>query len=397
MWKRILAMLLLLCLLPVCGFAEVNSEYLAELQLLNEYMRTAGENAPGGIDKICDQIESNGRIGEYTVEFGIYANVLRLLEAEDYSAALSEAGDLLNSVSFAKFRAYLEDGEELRSWGLYALDSVERLYSYVQGRASEANDDWKKAALYYSTCEQFMDARERKQFANQVTPSPSPTPSPTPTPSPAPNAGDYLSEHWKNDAITVARGIDNDKDCVKRIQQALKAAGYVVGDVEGTFGQGSALSLSKWQKTHMISGSSGICTPLTAIRLLSEKAEEYSGVADENREIALKVDKEAEKYTDKNGDTYVMLRFENTSKYPIVAFTIEYPLDNRYWYWTPCEWIDGNNEVIIQMKLPNGKQVKNLAVYVAEVQYADGSIISDFVTYNLSGYGKNVYVKIKDE
>ena len=93
-------MLLVLCLLPACGFAEVNSEYLAELQLLNEYMRTAGENTSVGIEKICDQIEGNGRIGEYTVEFGIYANVLRLLEAEDYSVALSEAGDLINGSSF---------------------------------------------------------------------------------------------------------------------------------------------------------------------------------------------------------------------------------------------------------------------------------------------------------
>ena len=177
MRKRILTMFLLLCLLHMCGLAEVNSEYLAELQLLNEYMRTAGENAPVGIEKICDQIEGNGRIGEYTVEFGIYANVLRLLEAEDYAAALSDAGDLLNGSSFEKFRAYLADGEELRSWGLYALDSVERLYSYVQGRAAEASDDWKKAVQYYSACEQFMDARERKQFADLVTPTSSPMPS----------------------------------------------------------------------------------------------------------------------------------------------------------------------------------------------------------------------------
>ena len=184
MKKRIVAILLVLCLLPACGFAEINSEYLAELQLLNEYLRTAGENAPVGIEKICDQIEGNGRIGEYTVEFGIYANVLRLLEAEDYSAALSEASDLLNGSSFEKFRAYLADGAELRSWGLYALDSVERLYSYVQGRASEANDDWKKATQYYSTCEQFMDARERKQIANQFAPSPDPALTSTPTPSP---------------------------------------------------------------------------------------------------------------------------------------------------------------------------------------------------------------------
>ena len=146
MVRKFLSVLLVLCLLPMCGFAEVNSEYLAELQLLNDYMKDAGKNAPKGIEEICDQIEGNGRIGEYTVEFGIYANVLRLLEAEDYSAALSDAGDLLNGSSFEKFRAYLEDGEELRSWGLYALDSVERLYSYVQGRASEANNDWKKAA-----------------------------------------------------------------------------------------------------------------------------------------------------------------------------------------------------------------------------------------------------------
>ena len=172
-------MLLVLSLLPICGLADVNSEYLAELQLLNEYMKTAGENAPVGIEKICDQIEGNGRIGEYTVEFGIYANVLRLLEAEDYTGALAEAGDLLNGSSFEEFRAYLEDGEELRSWGLYALDSVERLYSYVQGRAAEASDDWKKAVQYYSACEQFMDARTRKQFANLVTPTPSPTPTPT--------------------------------------------------------------------------------------------------------------------------------------------------------------------------------------------------------------------------
>ena len=397
MVRRFLSVLLVLSLLPVCGFAEVDSEYLEELRLLNAYMKTAGENAPAGIEKICDQIEGNGRIGEYTLEFGIYANVLRLLEAEDYTGALSEAGDLLNGSSFEKFRAYLEDGEELRSWGLYALDSVERLYSYVQGRASEASNNWKRAAQYYSTCQQFMDARERKQFANLVTPTPSPTPTPTPTPSPTPNAIDFLSEHWKNDAIAVARGWNNDKVRVKRIQQALNASGYVVRDVDGMFGQKSALSLSKWQETHMISGSSGICTPLTAIRLFSEKVEEYSGAADENRVIALRVDNEAKKYIDKNGDAYVMLRFKNSSKYPIVAFAIQCSLDNESWDLTGCEWIDGNDTVTIPINIPNGKQVKSMTVHVAEVQYADGSIISDYVTYNLSGYGKNVYVKITDE
>ena len=49
MKKRIVVILLVLCLLPVCGFAEVNSEYLSELQLLNDYMKDAGKNAPKGI------------------------------------------------------------------------------------------------------------------------------------------------------------------------------------------------------------------------------------------------------------------------------------------------------------------------------------------------------------
>ena len=149
----------LLRVLPVRSLAEMNSEYIADLQLLNEYMRAAGENAPKSIDEIFKPIKSINGIGEYNVEFGIYARVLRWLEAEDYSAALSDAGYLLNNGVFEEFRAYLEDGEELRAWGLDALDSVERLYSYVQGRAVEARarNEWEKAAQYYSACEQLWN------------------------------------------------------------------------------------------------------------------------------------------------------------------------------------------------------------------------------------------------
>ena len=99
--KRILRMLLVLCLLPICAMAEDWSEdYLNELNRLNEYLRTYGTGEiilineqgndmkqaykPGDlIKKTYEQIQSNGRIGRYAAEFEVYANALYLLETGD--------------------------------------------------------------------------------------------------------------------------------------------------------------------------------------------------------------------------------------------------------------------------------------------------------------------------
>lgn len=213
MFKKIISVLLALCLMPTYTLAvDWNEKYKSELTQLNAYLQTGGENTSVDISNVYDQFEANGRIGEYTMEFGIYAKVLKLLEEGNYEEALSKASELNTNASFAGFRAYLEDGVELKNHDLYALDPTQMLYDYARGRLLEAKSSWSKAAEAYDSSIKFMDSMERKEYALSVTPKPTvassptlvitPTPMSTPGPTPEPTAtpiarlglkvGDYI-------------------------------------------------------------------------------------------------------------------------------------------------------------------------------------------------------------
>lgn len=626
MLKRILLVLLALCLLPACALADWNEKYKSELMQLNAYLQTGGENSSVDISDVYDQFEANGRIGEYTMEFGIYAKVLKLLEEGNYEEALLEASELNTNVSFAGFRAYLEDGEELMNHDLYALDPAQMLYDYTRGRQFEAKGNWSKAAEAYDSCVKFMDAMDRKKAALSVTVMPEPTATSSPTMEPTavpvaqydlkpvmdsnglyrllpringsyskeeieqvltevygfddvenyyesddgyygywirdsrnvfgidiglidvlvwddgvlesallnndtqsfetvrdhlieclgePDFGivelyekgedaqryndvegahelhhlskhgllngtidsilseceindyakekaiaiywrnvdlryhkkgydttvwlsfdsvvcsdyyedvmtwpasenvsstvpsaysrdpqEYLSTHWKYDKTIVVRGWGNDVGYVKRIQAALNNAGYDSGVEDGEFGKQNQAALMQWQKDHMISGSAGLCTPLTGIRLFSENAESYRGTALSSKTISMtpivssfKIDRGEDKLTG---------QLQNTSDSAIVAYSVQYVAMNskgknlfdptRWRYFTGAAWIEPGESAEFSVILDDlAGKTKSVAVYVAEVQYADGTIISNYITGDLLGSGLETTLKL---
>lgn len=627
MLKRILLVLLALCLLPACALADWNEKYKSELMQLNAYLQTGGENSSVDISDVYDQFEANGRIGEYTMEFGIYAKALKLLEEGNYEEALLEASELNTNVSFAGFRAYLEDGEELMNHDLYALDPTQMLYDYTMGRQFEAKGNWSKAAEAYDNCVKFMDAMDRKKAALSVTVMPEPTATSSPIMEPTampvaqydlkpvmdsnglyrllpringsyskeeieqvltevygfddvenyyegdygyaysirdntnvfgidielidvivggdwawfeehvllngdtqsfetvrdhlfeclgePDFGivelyekgeyaqiyndvegahelhhlskhgllngtidsilseceindcaegktiaifwrnvclsyskegydtnvrlgfdsdvhydyyedvmtwpvsenasstvpsaysrdpqEYLSTHWKYDKTIVVRGWGNDVGYVKRIQAALNNAGYDSGVEDGEFGKQNQAALMQWQKDHMISGSAGLCTPLTGIRLFSENAESYRGTALSSKTISMtpivssfKIDRGEDKLTG---------QLQNTSDSTIVAYSVQYVAMNskgknlfdstRWRYFTGAAWIEPGESAEFSVILDDlAGKTKSVAIYVAEVQYADGTIISNYITGDLLGSGLETTLKL---
>lgn len=165
--KRIVSLALAVTLLLMGTFAisesasELDKEYLSELEMLNAYMRNPDEQDEVSIQSICDLFEVNGINGEFSIEFELYANILRFLEEGDYTSAKDEVFDLQYTASFDSFRTYLVDGEELHSLGLYAIGTVENLLYYTRARAYEAEGNQKMAVLNYNLCQRFMDARDR--------------------------------------------------------------------------------------------------------------------------------------------------------------------------------------------------------------------------------------------
>lgn len=164
--RRIISLILgLLLLTGFCVFAEggtnINEIYKEELRLLNQYMRSPDDPIIADIQTICDTFDANGVIGEYAIEFSIYANVLRLLDEQDYENAKKAASNLVYDSSFENFRNYLTDGLELHNLDLYAIGTAEELLNYVIGRAYEASHNAKMASLSYKLCQRFMDANER--------------------------------------------------------------------------------------------------------------------------------------------------------------------------------------------------------------------------------------------
>ena len=165
--RRIIILVLAtaLVLMGTCTLAqaagELDKEYLSELEMLNAYMKKPDEQDAVNIQSICDLFEVNGINGEFSIEFELYANILRMLEEGDYTSAKDEVSDLHYTASFDSFRTYLMDGEELRSLGLYAIGTVENLLYYTTARAYEAEGNQKMAVLNYNLCQRFMDARDR--------------------------------------------------------------------------------------------------------------------------------------------------------------------------------------------------------------------------------------------
>lgn len=177
------------------------------------------------------------------------------------------------------------------------------------------------------------------------------------------------------------------------VQEALNSAGYSVGSADGSFGKKTESALASWQADHMISGSSGICTPLTNIRLLSEQAEQYRGTAANGRSIAVAPTTTTYR-SDSSGNIEVEL--QNNSDYPIVAFTVQFMLfdangnnlygSGRWRYGVRARIIDPGEKYYSWVECAD--EADMLMLYVPEVQYADGTIVSDFIDGNFQQSSK---------
>ncbi len=188
--RNLLACCLLFCLMLTPARAEMPSSpeerYAAELSLLNSYLQNSEEQSGLDIAAIRDIFLSNGNIGEHAMAFMAYADVLARIEGEDFAGARATVENLQSSASFAGFRAYLEDGEDLRNRGLYAIRPLNELEAYMLARECEAQGRYTEAIGHYDQCQTFFDSYIRRSQAIRIAPTPSPTPSPTPEPTPSP-------------------------------------------------------------------------------------------------------------------------------------------------------------------------------------------------------------------
>ena len=189
--RNLLACCLLFCLMLTPARAEMPSSpeerYAAELSLLNSYLQNGVTSEGLDIRGIYDTFARNGNIGEHATGFRGYVQALALIEDGDFAGARAAMESLQDSVSYAAFRAYLEDGEDLRSRGLYAIRPLNELEAYMLARECEAQGQYAQAVGYYDQCLNFFDTYDRLSYAASVTPAPTPTPSPTPVPTPAPS------------------------------------------------------------------------------------------------------------------------------------------------------------------------------------------------------------------
>ena len=188
--RTLLACCLLFCLMLAPARAEMPSSpeerYAQELSLLNSYLQNGVTSEGLDIRGIYDTFARNGNIGEHATGFRGYVQALALIEDGDFAGARAAMESLQDSVSYAAFRAYLEDGEDLRSRSLYAIRPLNELEAYMLARECEALGQYAQAASYYDQCQMFFDAYDRLSYAASVTPAPTPTPSPTPEPTPTP-------------------------------------------------------------------------------------------------------------------------------------------------------------------------------------------------------------------
>ncbi len=176
---KLLAYCLLICLLLAPARAEEPSppedRYAMELSLLNRYLQN-GEVSNGlDIHLIYDTFVQNGNIGEHATGFRGYAETLALTEEGDFAGALAVVKNLQSSDPYEAFRVYLEDGEDLRARGLYAIRPLDELETYVLARECEALGQYGQAVTYYDQCQTFFDAYDRRSYAASVAPSLSPT------------------------------------------------------------------------------------------------------------------------------------------------------------------------------------------------------------------------------
>ena len=189
--QKLLACCLLFCLMLAPTRAEMPSSpeerYAQELSLLNSYLQNGVTSEGLDIRGIYDMFARNGNIGEHATGFRGYAEALTLIEEGDFARARTVVESLQSSISYAAFRAYLEDGEDLRSRGLYAIRSLNELEAYMLARECEALGQYAQAVGYYDQCLNFFDTYDRLSYAASVTPAPTPTPSPTPVPTPTPS------------------------------------------------------------------------------------------------------------------------------------------------------------------------------------------------------------------
>lgn len=130
--------------------------------MLNAFLQKSATKEEGlNIHAIYDYFCESGNIGEYSTEFRIYAEILCLIEDEEFEQAIEKCQNLQKSSSFEAFRYYLAEGEELREKGLFAIGDVDELTAYVDGRSLENAGKLIEALNRFEICQSFFDSYDR--------------------------------------------------------------------------------------------------------------------------------------------------------------------------------------------------------------------------------------------
>lgn len=184
MLKKIILLLLTICMtVCFCLTAQARSLSRAELyaalqEELHRYLD--GDDAMTLEDMVTQFME----LGAYkkSMAFGLYASILRDVEAGEYSNLMMYTEILRLDEDFSKLLADEEN----------PYPSVNEIEAYALGRQAEEAEDWAAAVVYYEQSIAVLDSMMRMTqirmagLAELPTPTPMPTVRPTATPTPRP-------------------------------------------------------------------------------------------------------------------------------------------------------------------------------------------------------------------
>ena len=206
MLKKIILLLLTICMtVCFCLTAQARSLSRAELyaalqEELHHYLD--GDDAMALEDMVTQFME----LGAYkkSVAFGLYASILRDVEAGDYSNLMRYTEILRLDEDFGKL---LADGEN-------PYPSVDEIEAYALGRQAQEAEDWASAVVYYERSIAVLDSMMRMTqirmaglaelpapAATQVTNTPAPTPHVTATPAPTADPALYRKADFRTGSV----------------------------------------------------------------------------------------------------------------------------------------------------------------------------------------------------
>ncbi len=150
-------LLTLILLLPAASYAEsltTDEAYWKNIEQLSIYLRNDPEK-PVDIVEVRTAFEEL-RLYQFSTEFSLYAQILELLEKDDFHNATSWVNVLKLYPAFDQYVT-----SETFSLQYPEIRGLTELEAYVNARREEAALNYNAAATYYSTCLKCFDAMDR--------------------------------------------------------------------------------------------------------------------------------------------------------------------------------------------------------------------------------------------